>query len=72
MKHFAEVVFLFNADAVFAGDGASHFGAHSQDASGQFFGAFQAAFFVTIKEDEGVKVAITCVEDVGDTDPCFE
>jgi hypothetical protein len=67
----AHLVDLFQADAVFPGDGAAHGHAEFQDPAAEFLGAFQFAGGVGIVEDERMQVAITGMEDVADRQAVF-
>ena len=65
-EHCREEVALFDADAVFAGDRATHFHTHFQDRAGECFGALERARFATAEHDERMQIAIACMKSIGD------
>jgi len=60
----AHLIDLLDADAVFAGDGATDRDAEFKNFSAQFLGTFQVAGFVGVVKNQRVQVAVAGVEHV--------
>src|SRR5882757_5147614 len=58
IEHLAQVVSLLNANAMLAGDRASHLDAHLQNPSRQRLAALERAGFAPIEKDKRMQVAI--------------
>ena len=62
---------FFHADAVFAGEAATDLHAIADDFRGNFHSALELGFIARVKENDGVKVAVACMEDVADEAAVF-
>ena len=62
---------LFDADAVFAGDGAADLDAEFEDAAAEVLGLFQFARHVGVEQDERMQIAVAGMEHVGDAQAAF-
>ena len=59
------LVYFFDADAMFAGNGAADFDAQMQNALAEFFGARQFARLIGVEQDQRMQVAVSGVEYIG-------